>query len=153
MKQNTIQASFQLQDSFVKDFNIHVLEKFDKQSELNIAGQLGFRVINIRKEKENYIGEIELINDLKISLQKKEKATIHISMIGLFVESGKTTKDKFEQMLKVNGATTISHLIRAYVYSATGLAGIPQITTPMMNFVEFFENAKKEENENKTSKN
>ena len=49
---------------------------------------------------------------------------------------------KFEEMLKLNGATTLSHLIRAYIFAVTGLSGIPQISTPMINFVDFFENAK-----------
>ena len=147
MKQNTIQASFQLQDSFVKDFNIHVNEKFEKQQEMKISGQLGFRIINIKKDKEKYIGEIELINDIKVGVEETEKASIHISMIGLFVESGKTSKEQFERMLKINGATTLSHLIRSYVYTATGLANIPPIITPMVNFVEFFKETKEEKSE------
>ncbi len=65
-------------------------------------------------------------------------------MIGLFI--GTKAKDydkhKFEEMLKINGATTLSHLIRAYVYTTTGLSGMPQISTPMMNFVKFFKEAK-----------
>ena len=50
-------------------------------------------------------------------------------------------------MLKLNGATTLSHFIRTYVYSVTGLSGMPQISTPMVNFMEFFKNAEEINNE------
>lgn len=43
-------------------------------------------------------------------------------------------------MLKINGATTLSHFTRTYVQAVTSLSGMPTIITPMMNFVEFFKN-------------
>ncbi len=144
MEQKDVQAQFQLHDSFVKEFYMNTVKKIESKENLNVIGQLGFRINNIREEKEQYVGQIELTNDLKITLKDEECANIHISMIGLFI--GTKAKDydkhKFEEMLKINGATTLSHLIRAYVYTTTGLSGMPQISTPMMNFVKFFKEAK-----------
>lgn len=149
MEKKNVQALFQLQDSYIKDFDIHTLKKIEQQENLNIMGELGFRIINIKEEKDNYIGQIELINDLKISIKEEEYSNIHISMVGLFlgIKTDDYDKNKFEEMLKLNGATTLSHLIRAYVYSVTGLSGMPQISTPMINFMEFFENAREIKNE------
>jgi len=151
MEQKNVQALFQLQDSYIKDFRINTIKKIEKREGLNIAGQLGFRIININEERDNFFGQIELINDIKVSFKEEEYVNIHISMIGLFscIKSQECDSKKFEEMLKLNGATALSHLIRAYVYSVTGLSGIPQITTPMVNFVEFFKNAKEIKNENK----
>lgn len=59
-------------------------------------------------------------------------------MGGLFKYSDKNQKEKFEEMLKINGATTLSHLIRAYIHTNTAISGMPNIITPMINFVEFF---------------
>lgn len=144
MEQKNVQALFQLQDSYIKDFDIHAFRKITQKDELNINGQLGFRIINVEEKKEGFVGQIELINDIKLMLKEEEYGNIHISMVGLFV--GKKTddydKNRFEEMLKLNGATTLSHLIRAYIYSVTGLSGMPQISTPMINFMEFFKNAK-----------
>lgn len=150
MENKNVQALFQLQDSYVKDFNIHIIKKIDKRDNLNIIGQMGFRILNIREDKESFVGQIEMINDLKVSIKEEEYADIHISMYGLFLgtKTEECDKNKFEQMLKLNGATTLSHLIRAYVYSVTGLSGMPQISTPMINFVEFFKNAKEVTNQN-----
>lgn len=154
MEKKNVQALFQLQDSYIKDFDIHTFKKIEQKENLNIMGQLGFRIINIKEEKDNYIGQIELINDLKISIKEENYSNIHISMVGLFL--GKKTDDydktKFEEMLKLNGATTLSHLIRAYVYSVTGLSGMPQISTPMINFIEFFNNAREIKNGNTENK-
>lgn len=158
MENKNVQALFQLQDSYVKDFDIHTIKKIDGRDNLNIEGQVGFRVLNIREDKESFVGEIELINDLKLSVKDEEYANIHIVMCGLFLgtRTEEYDKNKFEEMLKLNGATTLSHLIRAYIYSVTGLSGMPQINTPMINFVEFFKNAKEitEQNgsENKSEK-
>ena len=155
MENKNVQALFQLQDSYVKDFDIHIVKKIDKRENLNITGQLGFRILNIREDKESFTGEIELINDLKVSVKEEEYANIHISMCGLFfgTKTNEYDKNRFEEMLKLNGATTLSHLIRAYVYSVTGLSGMPQISTPMINFMEFFKNAKEVvEQENKENR-
>ena len=51
-------------------------------------------------------------------------------------------KERFENMLKINGATTLSNFIRTYIHTTTSMSGMPPIITPMINFVEFF----KEEN-------
>ena len=136
MTQTNVQAQFQMQDSYVKEFKLETIKKVDSKKNLSIAGQVGFRVINIREEEEKFVGQIELINDLDVN--------IHISMMGLFtgMKSQDYDQNKFEYMLKINGATTLSNLIRTYVYTVTGLSGMPQINTPMINFFEFFKNAK-----------
>ena len=154
MENKNVQALFQLQDSYVKDFDIQIIKKIDRRDNLNIIGQMGFRILNIREDKESFVGQIELINDLKVSIKEEEYANIHISMCGLFLgtKTEEYNKNKFEEMLKLNGATTLSHFIRAYVYSVTGLSGMPQISTPMINFVEFFKNAKEVTNQNESEK-
>lgn len=150
MEHKNVQAQFQMQDSFVKEFNINTIKKINPKEDLNIIGQLGFKINSIREEKDAFVGQIELINDLKIMLKDEEHANIHISMVGLFnaIKSEGYDKSKFEGMLKLNGATTLSHLIRAYVYTMTGLSGMPQISTPMINFMDFFENAKEVKSDN-----
>lgn len=150
MEQKNVQAQLQLEDSYVKEFQITTLKKIDQKNNLEILGQLGFRIININEKEDKFVGQIELKNNLKIKLKDEECSNIHISMIGLFtgIKSENYNKEKFEDMLKINGATTLSNLIRAYIYTITGLSGMPQIATPMVNFIDFFKNAK-EFNNNK----
>lgn len=144
MEQKNVQAQLQLQDSFVKEFNLQTIKKFNAKENLKINGQLGFKMNSINEKENIFKGEIELINDLKVVCKGEECSNIHIVMVGIFTatKDNKYDKNCFEEMLKLNGATTLSYLIRAYIYSVTGLSGIPQITTPLINFKEFFENAK-----------
>ena len=143
MENKKVQALFQLQDSYVKSFSINTKKKIDSKENLNIEGQVEFRMQDIREDKNNFIGQIELSNELKVLVKEEECAEIHITMCGLFFGTKVENYDKkvFEKMLKINGATTLSHLIRAYIYSMTGLSGMPQISTPMVNYTEFFKKA------------
>jgi preprotein translocase subunit SecB len=144
MEDKNVQALFQLQDSYVKKFNIETEKKIDSKNNLNIMGQVEFKIQDIREDKNSFIGQIELSNDLKIVSKEEECAKIHIIMCGLFIGTKAVGYDEkaFEKMLKINGATTLSHLIRAYIYSVTGLSGMPQISTPMVNYTEFFKETK-----------
>lgn len=145
MDQNA-QAIFQLQDSYVNEYSLTILKKIENKEDILVTGELGFGIEDISENDETYSGQIVLVNDLSISINDEEYAKIHISMRGLFygIKTPENSLDNFEKMLKINGATTLSHLIRAYVYTSTGLSGIPQISTPMINFVKFFEDAEKE---------
>ena len=44
-----------------------------------------------------------------------------------------------EEMLKLNGATTLSHLTRSYIYTVTGLSGITNIVTPMVDYTKLLD--------------
>lgn len=134
----TIQAQFQMLDSYVKEYSLKVLEKIEQNSDININGKLAFGIINIREENDCLIGEIELANDLEIIIDEEKKAEIRIVMGGLFKYSEVNEKEKFEKMLKINGTTTLAHLIRTYIHTNTAISGMPTIITPMINFVEFF---------------
>ena len=99
---------------------------------------MGFGIIHITK-KDSLIGEIELANEIELVIDKKVVGKIHIVMGALFEGSLDIEKD-FEKMLKLNGATTLSNIMRAYVISNTSLSGMPTIIIPLINFVEFFKN-------------
>ena len=62
-------------------------------------------------------------------------------MQALFSGNKEIEKEKFEEMLKYNGASTLSQIIRAYIITNTSLSGMPTINLPMINFVEFFKKA------------
>lgn len=138
-----VQAQFQMLDSYVKEYNLKTKEKILKQDDLNVKGKIGFCIINI-SEEESLIGEIELTNDLDILVKNQIKAQIRIVMRGLFKYADKNEKEKFETMLKINGAATLSNLMRAYIHTNTALSGMPNIIIPMINFVEFFKNVEKQ---------
>ena len=141
MEKSIIQEDFQLIDNYVSEFSLNAFKKINN-NDLGININIGFRIVNVDKEK--MIGEIELKYDIDITDNDEKVSKIIIVMNALFKGSEKIDKEKFEKMLKINGATTLSHLCRAYVSTATSLSNMPIITIPLIDFNEFFKNAKQE---------
>ena len=139
-----IKAKFQLLDNYVKKYSIELNRKIQNNEEIEINGKIRFGIVNVNKE-ENLIGEIELANEIDLLIDEKNVGKINIVMGALF-EGELEIEEQFEEMLKLNGATTLSNLMRAYVASNTALSGMPTIILPLINFVEFFKKDKKENN-------
>ena len=140
-------AEFQLIDNYISEFSLKVFNKIPEDKEFPINGSLGFGIINI--DEKEMVGQIELRYDIEIKDKEKDIAKISIIMDALFQGSKKMDIKTFEEMLKLNGATTLSHLCRAYIHSATAQSGMPPIITPLMNFQDFFENIEKQKNNEK----
>lgn len=147
MEKSTVQADFQLMDNYISDFSLNVFNKLNPDRNLGINANIGFRIVNINEEE--MIGQIELkydidIIDNEIKEENNKVAKINITMNALFKGVGNIDVKKFEEMLRLNGATTLSHLCRAYINNTTALSGMPTITMPLINFHEFFKNAMEE---------
>lgn len=139
-----IKAKFQLLDNYVKKYSIELKRKIQNTEEIEINGKIGFGILNVTK-KENLIGEIELTNEIDLIINEENVGKINIVMGALF-EGTLDIEEQFEEMLKLNGATTLSNLMRAYVASNTALSGMPTIMLPLINFVDFFKKDKIENN-------
>lgn len=142
MEKSAVQADFQLMDNYISEFSLKVFNKINNDKNLGINANIGFRIVDINEKK--LIGQIELKYDIDITDNEDKVSKIIIVMNALFKGSENIDKEKFEQMLKMNGATTLSHLCRAYINSATALSGMPTVTMPLINFYEFFKQAKEE---------
>lgn len=142
MEKSAVQADFQLMDNYISDFSLKVFNKINNK-DLGINVNIAFRIVNINEK--DLIGQVELKYDVDITDENNTNvAKILIVMNALFQGTGNIEKENFEQMLKINGATTLSHLCRAYINSVTAQSGMPVITMPLINFHEFFKNAKVE---------
>lgn len=133
-----VQAHLQMLDSYVKEYNLNTNSKIAKDTNINANGEVQFRIVNITEKNNMLIGEIELINKLDLFVEDEMKGQIKIVMGGLFSYDDINKKEDFEEMLKINGSTTLSNFIRTYIYTNTSISGMPAIITPMINFVEFF---------------
>lgn len=155
MEKSTVQADFQLMDNYISNFSLNVFNKLNSDRNLGINANIGFRIVNI--DKKEMIGQIELKYDIdvidnEIKKENNKVAKINITMNALFKGLGNIDIKKFEEMLRLNGATTLSHLCRAYINNATALSGMPTITMPLINFHEFFKNAVEETEESRIEK-
>ena len=139
-----IKAKYQLLDSYVKNYSLNLKRKIQNNEDVEVKGQIGFGIVNITK-KDNLVGEVELANKIELIIKEENVGEIQISMGALFEGELEIEKD-FERMLQINGATTLSHMMRTYIITNTALSGMPTITLPLINFVEFFKNAKHSKN-------
>lgn len=144
MEKSEVQANFQLLDHYISEFTLNIFERIAVDKKLEIDANISFQIVNLNEE--DLIGQIELGYEIDIIDNERKVGKITITMNALFIAEGNIKKEEFERMLQINGATTLSHLSRAYINSATALSGMPTITMPLINFYEFFENAVKEEN-------
>lgn len=142
MEQSMKVADFQLLDNYISEFNLKISNKIPPTEEVETDGRIGFGIVSIN-EKE-MIGQVELSYEIDVKQKNSEVGKINIVMNALFQGSPKMKLELFEEMLKINGATTLSHLCRAYILSVTAQSGMPPIILPLMNFEAFFENAEKE---------
>ena len=138
-----VQAQFQMLDNFVKEYTMKCDKKIPNNVVIDVNGKVEFRIVNITETTDCLIGEVELINDLSLTTKENCNAQIKIVMGGLFKYTEKNNKEEFEKMLKYNGAPTLSQFIRSYIHTATAVGGMPPIITPMINFVDFFNNSNK----------
>lgn len=145
MEKSTAQADFQLMDNYISEFSLTVLNKIKDKKELGINANIGFRIVHINEK--DMIGQIELKYEVDVMDEDKQNATIILVMNALFQGNQNMEKEEFEQMLKINGATTLSHLCRAYITSTTALSGMPPINMPLINFYEFFKMAERKNEE------
>lgn len=139
-----IKAKFQLLDNYVKKYSLELKRKIQNTEDVEVNGQISFGIVNITKE-DSLIGEVELANEIDLVVKGEHVGKIHIVIGALFEGELEIEKD-FEKMLQINGATTLSHIMRTYIITNTALSGMPTITLPLINFVEFFKNAKDSKN-------
>lgn len=137
------QAQFQMLDNYVKEYSLKVDRKLTEEMDITMDGHVEFRIINISEKDDILIGEIELSNNIDLVFENEIVGKIYIVMGGLFKYNNKEDSKKFENMLKINGAATLSHFIRTYIHSNSVLSGMPSIITPMINFVDFFKDENK----------
>lgn len=140
-----INAKFQLLDNYVKKYTLEVERRIPENAEIEMNGKISFQLINIEETEEELIGEIELDNKIELVERNEIQGRIEIQMGAIFSADKGTDKNEFEEMLKINGATTLSHLTRAYIASNTALSSMPKITIPLINFIEFFEQQREKE--------
>ena len=90
-----VQAQFQMLDNYVKEYNLKTNCKLLESMDINMNGEVEFRIVNITEKDNELIGEIELTNNIDLIVEEETKAQIKITMGGLFKYSNKDEKEKF----------------------------------------------------------
>lgn len=130
-------SPFQLIGTSVKELNIqNDFNRLIFDSETEKVFDLNYKITDIKSINDNVLqGKMNLY--LVIEL-KRDAGSFNFSLVleGCFV-IGADQKDAFEQMLTINGASTLYSIARTIVLSVCGVSvSGDQIILPMINFVK-----------------
>ncbi len=147
MQKEYNKSNLQLIDNYISEFSLNVFDKIRNDTELEVAVEVEFRMTEVDEKK--MIGQIELRYNVDILEKEEKKAKIIMTINALFNFLDNIDKKAFEEILKIDGSTVISHICRSYIASVTAQSGMPTIIMPLIDFNEFFKEAKQSNDENK----
>jgi preprotein translocase subunit SecB len=153
IKGNTIAADFQFIGNRVSHFNLETNILNTNDQKVIPEFQYDYNVITIDESKESHFGIIELLIRGKAKVGKSNLFKFDLTMEGAFLGGiNSLSKDKFSEMLELNGLVTLSQISRSFLLSVTSQSGInPPVRLPMINVVSLIEK-KKSERDNKENK-
>lgn len=139
-------------DEFLSDFqfisntvsNISFTNRISKIGEnCKKRMNLNYDSINMQEAANLLIGTIILKIDIDVVDGEKCLTRLSYSAIGAFSTKDTQNKDKFEDMIKINGLATLYSIARANILTISSLAGIGEINIPMINVYEYVTKHKK----------
>jgi preprotein translocase subunit SecB len=137
-------AEINFTDNYVKRLKIETSRPPRDNQDVNVNMAIDYTISEIEVVENKLFGKVELV--LEIKLIDKEGTFIYLELInaGLFnSDSGYSQKDKFHDMLELNGIMILYQLSRSLITSVTAQAGIlPPITLPLINIFKVIENKK-----------
>ena len=144
MEDNKVKANFQFLDSYIRNSNIEIYVREDRNSKLEMNIEVNISEIKKNDENKELSAELRLRNLVEIFDKENEQllTKIDVEMAGVF--SGKNMNEEdFSKFMKYSGTPILSQAIRAYIMSISSLSGIRTIRLPLINYVEFFKNSDK----------
>lgn len=138
-----MEANIQLINNYIEDSNIHVNElNVPEEAEMNYSIEV--YISDIIREEKYLMAQIKLTHTVELEKEKQNLYAINATIVGEFKICDIIDEKKCEEILKYNGVPILSSILRAYMISVASLAGIKNVTFPIINYVDFFKEAKKE---------
>lgn len=145
---NGIISPFQMKKNKVIKFKIVQNDNDLIYEEVRVNLGADYKISEDVVEDDKYLAKLDLLIELEgVSDQNEQIFNIRLDMMGQFIgNTRKLSKEKFSEMLKINGVSTLLQLSRAFVTSVSALSGFARpINFPMVNVFEL--NKLKEANE------
>ena len=141
-------ADFQFIANRVSNFALETKDVDQKGEKVKVNYDIDYNIVEVKEDEKLFVGKLEYIVVIKAKVKNKILFKIQLTMEGIFAGiKNKLSQEDFKNMMELNGIATLSHLSRAYIISATSLAGInPPVKLPMINVHILREMKKKKEN-------
>lgn len=132
-------SPFQMKKNRVVKFDFKQIDEIKEYDSTSVEIGVDFKISNISDLDGRLNAQINLLISLTGITDSDEKVfELNLDIMGIF-EANKLDidEDKFIDMVKVNGISTLMQLSRAYVTAATALSGfVVPINFPMINVIE-----------------
>lgn len=137
MNTKEVMADFQFIGNRVSKLALKT-ELIEESGQAEANFNIDYNVIGLHEENNTFLGILELIINVTAKVKKKNLFKIDLVMEGGFTgNSEKISKDKFIEMLEMNGLITLLHISRAYLLSISTQSGIePPVQLPMLNVLK-----------------
>lgn len=132
-------SPFQMKKNQVVSFEFRQNEENSESGSRKISFGADYEISDIMEADGVMCSELHLLIHMAgRSDTDTELFQLKLDMMGVFEgNSGQIDKERFSNMLKVNGLSTLMQLSRAYVTAATALSGfVNPINFPMVNVYE-----------------
>lgn len=144
MEANKYKSDFQFIGSMIKKFNINnnIISYNDDdpkmKKKLDVSHQITEASIHENEQHDkSWLGILNLNIKLDVS-SNKQKTSISLLLEGCFSSSAEAAEDEFNNMLTINGVTTLYSIARSLILSITSQAYISgKISLPMFNVAAY----------------
>lgn len=134
-------SPFQMNYNKVVSFSINQYDSVQEPESINISLGVDFEISDVIKIKNKWNARLDLFVKLTGTTQTEDKEKVFeiaLKMMGNFeADIMQIEEQKFMEMLKINGVSTLMQLSRAYITSVSAQSGFEQpINFPMVNVFE-----------------
>lgn len=154
MNSNEVLADFQILGSRVSKLLLDT-RIIDEKGRADVSYDFDYEIGDVEEEDNRFEGILKFTVQVKAKVKNKILFKIELEMEGAFVgNTEKISREKFAEMLEINGLITLLHISRAYLISVTAQSGIrPPIQIPMVNVLKLREEkARLRSNDNQSEK-
>jgi len=151
MREDQVLADFQFLGNRVSSLVLNTKLVDASGQRANTSFDFDYNINSLDESDDQYLGIIEFIVKVKAVVGKKQLFKIELVMEGAFSgNASKMPKDRFKDMLELNGLVTLLQISRSYILSVTSQSGIyPPVKIPMINVMKLREEKARAAEENK----
>ncbi|MCM1268148.1 MAG: hypothetical protein NC302_09615 [Bacteroidales bacterium] len=141
-------SPFQMKKNRVVSFEFRQSETAEEYERRKVAFVVDYKTSDVFEASEVMRSELHLLIHMEGRTDLGEELfRLELDMMGVFEgDCDKIDRERFLNMLKVNGLSTLIQLSRAYVTASTALSGfVNPIHFPMINVYELVKMKEKEQ--------
>lgn len=134
MNSKEVLADFQILGSRVSKLILDT-RILDEKGRTDISFDFDYDTDEVEEDGNRLLGVLRFIVQIKAKVKNKILFKIELEMEGMFTgNNDRLSREKFMEMLEINGLVNLLHLSRAYLISVTAQSGInPPVRLPMIN--------------------